>query len=99
MGNEIYRGKMSTFGGPDDHGVSPTEDLALITRSHLKEWWFYRLFLPNSPAGTTGLARRLNPLAFYIAMRFDYTEHSPEVIRRAIFRLTNPRNSHSIFAQ
>lgn len=96
---EIYRGKMSTFGGPEDRGVAADEGLALIQRKHLDEWWFARLFLPNNPSGTTGLARRLNPYAFYLAMRFDYTQHSPEEIRRAIFRLTNPRNSHSIFAQ
>lgn len=113
MSNEIYRGTISTFGGPNDHGVAPDEGLALIERRDLDHWWFARLFLPNNPSGTTGLARRLNPAAFYIAMRFDYSAMGKaytserlhpaiagrEVARHAIYRLTNPRNSHSLFAQ
>ena len=30
------------------------------------------LFLPKQPKGTTGLARRLDPARYYIAMRWDY---------------------------
>jgi hypothetical protein len=98
MSNEIYRGKISTFGGPRDTGVALDEGLALIETVDLDQsWWFWRLFLPYSSG--MGLARRLNPNAYYIAMRFDYGQHPREVLRRAIFRLTNPRNSHSLFAQ
>jgi N-acetylmuramoyl-L-alanine amidase len=67
-------GKVSWFGGPDDDGVSSSEDLA---------WWeswnqvvadgAEHLFLPQQPPGTTGLARRLNVEgAFYVACRWDY---------------------------
>jgi hypothetical protein len=97
MTSEIYRGKISTFGGPHDTGVALDEGLALIETGDLAHWWFGRLFLPYSNG--MGLARRLNPNAFYIAMRFDYGQHPREVLRLAIFRLTNPRNSHSLFAQ
>lgn len=95
----ILTGKMSTFGGPDDKGVKPDEGLALIEPMDLAEWWFARLFLAKQPPKTTGLARRLNPNAFYLAMRFDYGDHSRELVRRAIFRVTNPRTHKSLFAQ
>ena len=62
---------MSVFGGPADEGVGPHEGLALIGPTDLGIWWYSCLFLPESPAGTTGLARRLNPRAFYLAMRWD----------------------------
>lgn len=62
------RGKVSWFGGPEDMGVAPDEGLA----------FYYdvsdapQLFLDQQPAGTTGLARRLDPETFYIATRWDY---------------------------
>jgi len=61
-------GPCSWFGGPDDDGVSPNEGLA----------FFYEyedaphLFLVEQPAGTTGLARRLDPNVYYVACRWDY---------------------------
>lgn len=75
-------GKMSTFGGPDDTGVAPGEGLALIEPVDLNEWWFNRLFLVNQPPHTTGLARRLNPAAFYLALRFGKRGEPTSVIRR-----------------
>jgi hypothetical protein len=66
-------GRVSHFGGPEDTGVSPSEDLA---------WWetwdqvvkdnAEDLFLSEQPSGTTGLARRLDSDRFYIAMRWPY---------------------------
>ena len=32
------------------------------------------LFLGEQPAGSSGLARRLNPLVHYLAMRWDYSK-------------------------
>jgi N-acetylmuramoyl-L-alanine amidase len=68
-------GKVSHFGGPQDMGVSPSEDLAF--------WEEYsqvadptELFLPAQPPNTTGLARRLDPNKFYVACRWDYGQHS-----------------------
>jgi hypothetical protein len=93
-------GKMSTFGGPQDEGVAPDEGLALIDPGDLIEWWFKRIFLLSQPVNTTGLARRLNPDAFYIAMRWDDHGVVRELARRAIFRLTNPKTLHpALFAQ
>src|SRR5207344_1761227 len=68
-------GKMSTFGGPNDSGVSPSEDLAWWeTWDQVVEDGAEDLFLPQQAANTTGLARRLNPDKFYLACRFDYDE-------------------------
>jgi N-acetylmuramoyl-L-alanine amidase len=68
-------GKVSHFGGPDDMGVSPSEDLAF--------WEEYsqvadpeELLLPKQPPNTTGLARRLDPDKFYVACRWDYGQYS-----------------------
>lgn len=66
-------GKVSNFGGPNDKGVSPIEGLALCEPG--EEGKFPSgLFLPSQPPGTTGLARRLNPDALYIACRWDYKQ-------------------------
>ena len=62
------RGKVSWFGGPDDMGVAPDEGLAFIYEVDDAP----QLFLRNQPAGTTGLARRLDPSVFYLACRWNY---------------------------
>jgi hypothetical protein len=61
-------GRCSSFGGPNDTGVSPCEGLAFLFDTHDAP----HLFLPMQPRGTTGLARRLNPRIFYVACRWDY---------------------------
>jgi len=64
-------GKCSWFGGPNDlTGVSASEGLAFFQSVTLEN---QHLFLPNQPAGSTGLARRLNPWVHYIACRWDYS--------------------------
>ena len=63
-------GSCSHFGGPDDTGVAPDEGLAFIYSVDDAP----QLFLPFQPAGTTGLARRLNPYIHYVACRWDYAQ-------------------------
>lgn len=63
-------GKASWFGGPDDMGVSPSEDLAFIYAVDDQP----ELFLVEQPSGTTGLARRLDPTEYYVACRWPYTD-------------------------
>src|SRR5271170_7144926 len=92
-------GKMSVFGGPADEGVGPHEGLALVEPGDLGIWWFSSLFLPEQPPGTTGLARRLNPRAFYLAMRWDYARWPREMLRKAVVKLTNPANGLHVFAR
>lgn len=70
-------GKVSWFGGPEDHGVTPDEGLA----------FFYELedaphlFLPEQPPGTSGLARRLDPARPYVACRWNYDVTPKELLR------------------
>jgi hypothetical protein len=64
------QGKMSHFGGPQDQGVTPDEGLAIMDQGDVAAR--PDLFLAAQPAGTTGLARRLNPDAKYIACRWDF---------------------------
>ena len=92
-------GKMSVFGGPADDGVGPNDGLALIGPSDLGLWWFSSLFLPESPVGTMGLARRLNPRAYYLAMRWDYGLYPKELLRNTVVKLTNPASALYVFAR
>lgn len=64
------RGKCSWFGGPSDTGVALDEGLAFIYDVDDAP----HLFLPQQPAGTTGLARRLDPEVPYVAVRWDYDD-------------------------
>jgi N-acetylmuramoyl-L-alanine amidase len=86
------KGKVSHFGGPNDKGVAPDEGLAFIydvdTAPHL--------FLSYQPQGTTGLARRLNPQAYYIATRWDYGETPPPVLLEEMALVTAPKTGRSI---
>lgn len=75
-----YRGKVSHFGGPDDKGVSASEDLALYESVPL-ELIRAGLFLKDQPPGTTGTARRLNPQSPYIAMRWAYGDKQRGAMR------------------
>jgi N-acetylmuramoyl-L-alanine amidase len=65
-------GKCSWFGGPQDEGVTPSEQLAWWSSTQAGRAQAPELFLSTQPAGTTGAARALNPESSYIAMRFDY---------------------------
>jgi len=66
------RGTVSWFGGPDDMGVSPSENLAFIYDIYTAP----HLFLAVQPEGTSGLARRLNPSVPFIAVRWNYDDYS-----------------------
>jgi hypothetical protein len=66
------RGKCSWFGGPDDDGVEPSEQLAWWGSTEAGRAAAPELFLQYQPSGTTGAARALNPESSYIAMRWDY---------------------------
>ena len=58
---------MSTFGGPDDHGMSQDEGLALFSsEAQMRAAGLGDYLLP----GTGGLGRRLNPAKLYIASRW-----------------------------
>ncbi len=92
-------GKMSTFGGPHDLGMSPDEGLALFTKADLQNPKYAYLFLPAPPPGTSGLGRRLNPDQSYFACRWNYAETSREFLRRALARVENPANGRAVDAR
>jgi hypothetical protein len=92
-------GKMSTFGGPNDHGVSPTEGLALFEPPDLQDPKYADLFLPGPPPGTSGLARRLNPKKYYLACRWDYSQTPKKFLRDAVAVVFNPENKRSAQAR
>jgi hypothetical protein len=92
-------GKMSTFGGPHDLGMSANEDLAFFSRTDLQDPKYAYLFLPASPPGTSGLGRRLNPDQYYFACRWDYAATPREFLRRALARVENPANGRAVDAR
>lgn len=86
-------GKCSWFGGPEDTGVSPSEGLAFIYDLTPENQF---LFLPLQPAGTTGLARRLNTEVAYCAMRFDYSVHPKNTLLQKRVLVRNPKTGFAI---
>jgi len=92
-------GKMSTFGGPHDLGMSPDEGLALFTKADLQNPKYAYLFLPAPPPGTSGLGRRLNPDQYYFACRWNYAGTSREFLRRALALVENPANGRAVDAR
>jgi N-acetylmuramoyl-L-alanine amidase len=69
-------GKVSWFGGPEDMGVTPSEGLAFLYEVDDKP----EVFLDEQPKGTTGLARRLDPDTYYVALRWDYDQFPKEML-------------------
>ena len=84
-----YTGKMSWFGGPHDMGVKPSEGLALYTHDDIEH--HPSLFLPNQPPGTSGTARRLNPEAYFCAMRWNYHVTPESWLRKIQVKVTNTK--------
>lgn len=82
---------MSTFGGPDDTGVSSTEGLALCEEDELSifpDW----MFLTEGQAGAPGLARRLNPGSRYCAARWNYDVTPRDWLQQNVVIVRNPDN-------
>jgi len=92
-------GKMSTFGGPRDTGMSADEGLALFAQADHQDPKYSYLFLPTPPPGTTGLGRRLNPDKYYFACRWNYNDTPREFLKGALARVENPSNGRSADAR
>jgi DNA-binding protein Fis len=90
---------MSTFGGPDDHGMTPSEGVALFGNSDLSNSQYAGLFLPAPPPGTTGLGRRLNPAKYYLACRWNYNDTPRAFLRNTLALVENPQNSRTAYAR
>jgi hypothetical protein len=64
---------MSTFGGPNDSGVTSTEGLAIYNTVEEATAHGVKM-LSVAEARATGLARRLDPSQYYLACRWNYDE-------------------------
>lgn len=87
-------GKMSTFGGPDDKGMSETEGLALIQPAHFAQFQEYFRIGATLPRG-----RDLNPKTLYIAARWDRNVTPYSWLRRIKVLVRNPVSGASAQAQ
>jgi hypothetical protein len=92
-------GKMSTFGGPRDTGMSADEGLALFAQTDLQDPKYSDLFLQTPPPGTRGLGRRLDPDKYYFACRWNYNDTPKEFLKRALARVENPLNGRAVDAR
>src|SRR6516165_5063758 len=90
-------GRMSVFGGPDDTGVAPDEGLSLFQPGDAAA--NQDIFLAAQPPDTTGLARRLNPQANYVACRWDLDETPRPYLRTTTVTVSNPSNEKSATAR
>lgn len=93
-------GKMSTFGGPKDTGMTKTEGLAIygsataFVKAGIGDW-----LMSAEQAGASGLGRRLDPSKFYLACRWNYKVTSIPFLRTALIRVTNPKNGKAQVAR
>ena len=94
----VWRGKMSTFGGPGDTGMTPGETLAIIHDSDITAD-------PKVAAlfqGGTGPAlgrRLLNTTTSYIACRWDYKTTPREYLVKIEVEVRNPVTGKNIKAR
>lgn len=93
-----WRGRMSVFGGPADMGVGAGEGLALRGGGDVSHPRLGAVFLTKQPAGTSGLARRLNPDSYYIACRWDYGITPRSFLRMITVTVCNPRTGKKLEA-
>lgn len=65
-------GKISTFGGPDDHGMRSDEGLALFPggEKQMQECGLGGFLLSPTQARAPGMGRRLDPSKYYVACRW-----------------------------
>lgn len=106
----ILKGKCSSFGGPNDHGVKPDEGLALWEQSDIgfsktaSIFGFgmfknpHNLFSMYQPQGTSGTARRLDPTQYYIACRWNYDQTPRDFLRKNFVTVTAKKTNKSFHA-
>lgn len=93
-------GKMSTFGGPKDTGMSPDEGLALFNDAdEMARHLGASYVLSIEHAGAPGLGRRLNPTKFYVACRWPYDTTSKAFLRDAVAWVENPKTGKKLDAR
>lgn len=95
----VLNGRMSTFGGPDDQGMKPDEDLAWIEKESQAAVYPPDFFLTEKEAKARGWGRRLNPDKFYIACRWDYSQTPKSFLTTAVITVQDPTNGRSAQAR
>lgn len=90
---KIY-GKISTFGGSIDNGMTHQEGLAFF--EHLEADLRPDLFFPRSTDPTEGTSKRLrNSNAYYIAVRVIGNR---EMLQRSVWKVENPKTGQAVIA-
>lgn len=89
MSYPIQVGKISTFGGPNDSGMSANEGLAFLTSNDINNPHYAGMWLPQQPNGKPGLSHRLNPDSYYIAMRWNYHDTPISKLKTGYVLVTN----------
>jgi len=80
-------------------GVGPHEGLALDRAERPGPVVVLEPVPGGVAGGDDGLARRLNPRAVYLAMRWDYARWPKLFSANAVVKLTNPANGLYVFAR
>jgi hypothetical protein len=94
-GDQIgWRGKISTFGGPNDTGMRPGEGLAIVESDNFDQYVakFPNLFLDRNKGP---LGRNLNPKEPYLAARWDYHLTPRKSLINLPITVTNPLTGKS----
>lgn len=87
-GRQWVQGRVSWFGGPEDHSI-PWGATMAITGENARSL--------NSPVNPSADVLRSRPADYYwIAMRWDYSPNGREFWRNARFYLRNPRTGRKI---
>lgn len=86
-------GKISTFGGPDDSGMTHTEGLAIY--EHHEADLRPDLFRRRATDLTEGSSKRLKITALYFAYRFPKA-HNRKGLQQSIFWFVNNKNGLTI---
>lgn len=90
----FLRGKMSTFGGEGDTGMSSDEGLALIQDEHVSDLAEYFVDPDGSAKG-----HNLDPKKFFIATRWSYGVTSKKFLRENKVSVSNPLTGVELEAQ
>ena len=88
------KGKISTFGGANDAGMTHTEGLSLY--EHHEADLRPDLFFPRSSDPTEGTSKRLRPDALYFAYRFKHEVFFRKDVQQTPFILRNPKNGKMV---
>jgi hypothetical protein len=95
-----FKGRVSTFGGPNDPYAGRDEVLALFeTHYETRQPGVREYFLDSPPKNAKGTMRRLDPDTFYVACRWDYAKASKKELRDSLVTVTNPKNGRSAKAK